>query len=191
MANEILKIEDAEQLEITDACVMKVTAGTNGFKGGDSGHGSRTVVILEDEGSVDWGVIVDGVKHSDPRKVTISLGGDAELRTIIRALKFAANSLSKRAGFDEAKENAENRLAMFNGYIQDLIRLFQDNGNLKGMSEVRSRWGCTGITKQDFFMLGLDKRPKGETYMSRDYTDKVFDYITGKTSKRPSFAVNE
>lgn len=162
MANEILKIEDAEQLEITDACVMKVTAATNGFKGGDSGHGSRTVVILEDEGSVDWGVIVDGVKHSAPRKITLSLGGDAELRSIIKALRFAANSLSKKAGFDEAKENAE----------------------------MRTRWGCTGITKQQFFELGMNKFPIGQ-YLPREYTDNVFNYITGKYPVKPELYIKK
>lgn len=184
MANEILKIEDAEQLEITDACVMKVTAGTNGFKGGDSGHGSRTVVILEDEGSVDWGVIVDGVKHSAPRKITLSLGGDAELRSIIKALRFAANSLSKKAGFDEAKENAEMRLEQFNGYLSDLLELYHRKGDLRGMSEVRTRWGCTGITKQQFFELGMNKFPIGQ-YLPREYTDNVFNYITGKYPVKP------
>lgn len=190
MAKEILSIENAEQLEITDACVMKATAATNGFKGGDSGHGSRTVVILENEGSVDWSVIVDGVKHADPRKITISLGGDAELRSMIKALRFAANTLTKQSGWDEAKENADMRLEQFNGYLTDLIELYHRQGDLRGMSEVRTRWGCTGITKQQFFELKLGELPIGQ-YLPREYTDNVFNYITGKYPVKPELVIKK
>ena len=39
--------------EIYSANVLEVEAGTNGFQGGDSGHGSRTYIRIEDMGSTD------------------------------------------------------------------------------------------------------------------------------------------
>ena len=39
--------------EIYSANVLEVEAGTNGFQGGDSGHGSRTYIRIEDMGSTE------------------------------------------------------------------------------------------------------------------------------------------
>ena len=39
--------------EIYSANVLEVEAGTNGFQGGDSGHGSRAYIRIEDMGSTD------------------------------------------------------------------------------------------------------------------------------------------
>ena len=70
----------------TDACILNVKVGTNGYHGGDAGHGSKTYLEIELAGSE---IEVDDIKG----KVEIRLAGDAELRTIIQGLKFAANSL--------------------------------------------------------------------------------------------------
>ena len=39
--------------EIVNCNILEVEAGTNGFQGGDSGHGSRTYLRLKDLGSTD------------------------------------------------------------------------------------------------------------------------------------------
>jgi hypothetical protein len=104
-------------IEIQTACKLiggtsqlHIEAGTNGPKGGDSGHGSRTVVRIADAGGTDWKVTVvgdqsdeDGVFDS-PSAVEITLGGDSELSTLIRALEFALAALKGTA------EGAETRL---------------------------------------------------------------------------------
>lgn len=77
--------------EIVSANILEVEAGTNGYQGGDSGHGSRTYIRIEDVGSTDIEVT--------PKEngVEIVLGGDCELETMIRALKFITKVLEDQA----------------------------------------------------------------------------------------------
>lgn len=79
------------QREIVSANILEVEAGTNGYQGGDSGHGSRTYIRIEDLGSTDIEVT--------PKEngVEIVLGGDCELETMIRALKFITKVLEDQA----------------------------------------------------------------------------------------------
>ncbi|MBQ1361777.1 MAG: hypothetical protein IIY43_01860 [Oscillospiraceae bacterium] len=83
--------------EIISANVLSVEAGTNGFQGGDSGHGSRTYFRITDCGSTDIHVNTHGFDGDEGFEVF--LGGDCELETIIRALKFITKVLE-----DQAKE---------------------------------------------------------------------------------------
>ena len=84
------------QRELTYANILEVEAGTNGYCGGDSGHGSRTYIRIQDEGNTDIDVtsIYDsfGIKG-----VEITLGGDSELKSIIEALKFVVLVLEDQA----------------------------------------------------------------------------------------------
>jgi hypothetical protein len=86
--------------EITDANILSVEAGTNGYQGGDTGHGSRTYIRIQNEGGTDLGarVLLDYLGYVDG--VEIVLGGDAELSTMIEALKFATKVLEE--GIQEA-----------------------------------------------------------------------------------------
>ncbi|WP_296448417.1 hypothetical protein [Rhodoferax sp. UBA5149] len=77
---------------------LEVEAGTNGPKGGDSGSGSRTFVSIADGGGTVWNVTVvdeDGNENTfeSPTEIAITLGGDSELDTMIRALEFALTAL--------------------------------------------------------------------------------------------------
>lgn len=73
--------------------IIDVEAGTNGYHGGDSGHGGRTYIRIEDNSGSDMQVkTVNG-----DRGVEIFLGGDSELDTIIGALEFAVKILKKQA----------------------------------------------------------------------------------------------
>lgn len=83
--------------EIYSANVLSVEAGTNGYQGGDSGHGSRTYFRISDEGGTDIQVCTQGFNGEKGFEVT--LGGDCELKTIILALKFITKVLE-----DQAKE---------------------------------------------------------------------------------------
>ena len=88
--------------EITDANILEVEAGTTGYKGGDSGHGGRTYFRIKDLASTDMRVktVADCFGHTDELEVV--LGGDAELATIIKALKFITRVLE-----EESKEVAD------------------------------------------------------------------------------------
>lgn len=83
--------------EIVSANVLEVEAGTNGYQGGDTGHGSRTYFRIENEGGTDIKVRPLGRYGDEGFEVT--LGGDCELETIITALKFITKVLE-----DGAKE---------------------------------------------------------------------------------------
>jgi hypothetical protein len=78
--------------EVFSANCLEVEAGTNGYKGGDAGHGSRTYLRIAD-------VCCTGIEASlIPGKETnggieIALYGDTELKTFIEALEFAVHVL--------------------------------------------------------------------------------------------------
>lgn len=82
---------------ITSASCLEVEAGTTGYMGGDAGHGGRTYFRIEDAGGTDISVHPIGRYADEGFEVT--LGGDSELETMIRALKFITKVLE-----DEAKE---------------------------------------------------------------------------------------
>lgn len=73
--------------DIVGANIIDVEAGTNGYCGGDAGHGSITFIRIEDAGGTAL-----NVKKTD-NGVILELGGDSELNTIIKALKFVIKVL--------------------------------------------------------------------------------------------------
>lgn len=113
-----------ESKTIVNRNVLKIEIGTNGFCGGDAGHGCRTYFSLIDESGTD--IRVDALSDG----VEIVLGGDAELQTFVEALTFAAAALKKR--IEESRDenmsdgkpsnnlrrtfNAEEMLNAFNKY---------------------------------------------------------------------------
>lgn len=74
--------------EIIDANILSVEAGTNGYQGGDTGHGSRTYIRISDEGGTDISAKILKNRYGDTSGIEIALGGDAELSTMIEALRF-------------------------------------------------------------------------------------------------------
>ena len=81
--------------EIIDANILTVEAGTNGYHGGDTGHGSRTYIRISDEGGTDLNARVIKDRYGDTTGIEIALGGDAELSTIIEAFKFITKVLEE------------------------------------------------------------------------------------------------
>lgn len=79
--------------DIIDANLLFVEAGTNGYQGGDTGHGSRTYIRIQDEGGTDIDARAITDKFGCTSGIEIALGGDAELSTIIETLEFAAKVL--------------------------------------------------------------------------------------------------
>lgn len=108
MRNEPIKLESTQ---INGANVLEVAVGTNGYKGGDAGHGSRTEFRLRDHGGTDIEIEVD----QNRRGVTIRLAGDSELDTFTEALDFAVRTLRKQAGHsgdDRREHHGEYRIVI-------------------------------------------------------------------------------
>ena len=78
---------------VCSANILEVEAGTNGYGGGDTGHGCRTYFRIQDLGGTDIQVRAthDCCGHEDG--VVVALGGDCELATIIESLKFIVQVL--------------------------------------------------------------------------------------------------
>ena len=81
--------------DILSANILEVEAGTTGFMGGDTGHGGRTYFRIEDAASTDIQVHPLG-RYAD-EGFEVILGGDCELETIIRALKFITKVLEEES----------------------------------------------------------------------------------------------
>ena len=84
--------------EVISANILEVEAGTTGYMGGDSGHGGRTYFCIQDSASTDMEIRTFVDKHGC-NGFEVFLGGDCELETTIRALKFITKVLE-----DESKE---------------------------------------------------------------------------------------
>ena len=81
---------------VVSANILEVEAGTTGYQGGDSGHGGRTYFRIEDAASTDMEVRSYVNKYGCPG-FEINLGGDCELETTIRALKFITKVLEEES----------------------------------------------------------------------------------------------
>ena len=79
--------------EFKRANILRVTVGTNCPRGGDSGHGGRTVLIFEDGGGTDLRCGIDSASAADSKRIELVLGGDSEFETLIEGLEFAAQTL--------------------------------------------------------------------------------------------------
>ena len=73
---------------------LGITVGTNGYQGGDSGHGGRTYICIQNLGSTDMDASVSNPFDVGP-KVEMILGGDSELDSIIDGLRWAADKLEE------------------------------------------------------------------------------------------------
>ena len=84
--------------------ILSVEAGTTGLQGGDSGHGCRTFFSIKDEASTDIKVkALKDYKYDFGKDIgfEVRLGGDAELTTVIEALKFIVQTLEEQMGESE------------------------------------------------------------------------------------------
>ena len=84
--------------DVISCNLLEVEAGTTGYMGGDTGHGGRSYFRIKDNGGTDMEVNTS-VDRYGCRSLEVVLGGDCELETMIRALKFITKVLE-----DESKE---------------------------------------------------------------------------------------
>lgn len=112
MIGERYPVETFE-LQINNFNILRVCVGTNCPQGGDSGHGGRTILELENRGGTVWDVEVQPAVYEpdnrpvcfeSPQKIRIILGGDAEQDTFAKALEFAAKVLK-----DQRELNANGK----------------------------------------------------------------------------------
>ena len=82
--------------DVVSANILEVEAGTTGFMGGDTGHGGRTYFRIQDEGSTDMKINTYVYRYGC-RGFEVFLGGDCELETTIRALKFITKVLEEES----------------------------------------------------------------------------------------------
>ena len=76
--------------------LLEAEAGTNGYQGGDTGHGSRTYLRLKDLGGTDIECHVAEDKYGST-SVEIVLGGDTELETMKEALRWMLTVLEAQS----------------------------------------------------------------------------------------------
>ncbi len=84
--------------EFVSANIIRAYVATTGQRGGDCGHGAKTLIELIDDASTSWLVIVhkrngERVIIDQPDRVSILLCGDTEIDTIARALEFISKKL--------------------------------------------------------------------------------------------------
>lgn len=100
----------AMRTHINYANILEVTAATNGYCGGDTGHGGRTVISFRDLGGTDIQIreIPKGISNGG---VEIILGGDSELGTMRDACEFIVYALDKLIAQQiEKREKNKKRL---------------------------------------------------------------------------------
>lgn len=91
---------------LLSANILEVTAATTGYRGGDAGHGCRTIVRIEDRGgtAIKARVIPESIHGNGG--VELMLAGDCELLTLVDGLRFAADALEKIAEEDRSRDAA-------------------------------------------------------------------------------------
>lgn len=83
--------------DVVSCNILEVEAGTTGYMGGDAGHGGRTYLAIRNDGSTDMDIHVMRDRFGDAEGFEVMLGGDCELETMIRALKFITKVLEEES----------------------------------------------------------------------------------------------
>lgn len=96
------KLQDGTEIttytrDVVSANILEVEAGTTGYMGGDTGHGGRTYFRIKDEGGTDIDIKPFMDKYGS-EGFEVTLGGDCELETMIRVLKFITKVLEDKSG---------------------------------------------------------------------------------------------
>lgn len=95
------KLDDGTEIttytrDVISCNILQVEAGTTGYKGGDTGHGGRTYFRISDEAGTDIHV-TPFMDRFGCNGFEVTLGGDCELETMIRALKFITKVLEEES----------------------------------------------------------------------------------------------
>lgn len=83
--------------DVVSCNILSTEAGTTGYMGGDSGHGGRTYFSIKDEACTDMDVRITRDRYGHCDGFEVYLGGDTELETMIKALKFITKVLEEES----------------------------------------------------------------------------------------------
>lgn len=178
-----VKVETLSK-EIDSANIIDVEVGTTGYCGGDSGHGGRTYFRIKNVTSTDMSVRINKSCEFDwmnnLQEFELMFGGDCELDTFIEALEFAADTLRQRL-ISAPMSPQEKKQDDFRHYLSDIVALYRKTGKLNGMSDCKKNYHCSGITKVQFFEVGLhDAARDNVELLDADFCKKVYEFILGK-----------
>lgn len=173
--------------EIVSANINDVEVGTTGHCGGDTGHGGRTYLRIGNVSSTDMRsrIAANGKIHrfdntAQTNQIEIILGGDCELDTFIEALEFAVSTL-RQGTTSYQMTPQEKKQDDFRHYLSDLVDLYRGTGKLNGMSDCKKNYHCSGITKVQFFEVGLNDAARDNVgLLDADFCKKVYDFVLGK-----------
>lgn len=80
--------------------IFEVTVETNGYQGGDAGHGGFLKVDLRDLGATNWECNVDGYFGKErinlPKSVELIFRGDSEIQNFYESIKHIKEYLDKK-----------------------------------------------------------------------------------------------
>jgi|ERR1019366_3144240 hypothetical protein len=85
---------------------LRLTVGTNCPQGGDSGHGGRTILILENPNG-DFRCGIDGAEALHASRIEIVAGGDSEFETLLDGLEFAVETLRLLVRANDARDGKQ------------------------------------------------------------------------------------
>jgi hypothetical protein len=85
-----------KEQEIVDCNILKVTAGTTGYK--NNKWDCRTFFAISNYASTNMNAAVGTDDYGDVNNVSIYFEGETELTTFIHALRFAAKTLEEQLG---------------------------------------------------------------------------------------------
>lgn len=82
--------------------IFEVEVKTNGYHGGDAGHGGYLEVEFKDSAATSWECIVDNIKQKEitefPRSVKLIFRGDSEIQNFYESIKHIKEYLDKKLG---------------------------------------------------------------------------------------------
>lgn len=113
--DEIKKIQEEGMIgydaEIVSANILNAKVRTNGYHGGDAGHGGHSYIELQNSScscmqitvSDEDGVVFQTEEGESGQSVRIDMRGDTELYTLIKSLRFMADALEDSADYGKQK----------------------------------------------------------------------------------------
>lgn len=86
--------------EFINASIFEVTVETNGYQGGDAGHGGYLEIDFKDLSATAWECTVNKYREKEkiefPRSVKFIFRGDSEIENFYESIKYIKEYLDKK-----------------------------------------------------------------------------------------------
>ena len=165
--------DTSSNASFSDACILRANFETNGFQGGDAGHGGETRITFLDEG----GTAMDLVDMKEG-SFTMRFKGDAELRVLAQAIHFLDHQLAPFRG-----EGTADQLPKERQLLTDCMNVLDEAGAAAlahGNFILESK--CSRFSRYIAGFLGLEPPTNDDDDLDRDvsspcqsHRDKVKD----------------